>query len=130
VLLNPALGEGFGVPVLEAQACGVPAIVTDFSAMREVCGAGWHVSHKPYWTGQGSWQATADVDDIASALEECYSRPKGQVERMSHAAQRHAQSYAVAKVLKQFMLPALAAAQERFDRQRPVTIAPRLKQAA
>ena len=38
VLLNPAMGEGFGLPVLEAQACGVPAIVTDFTAMSEVCG--------------------------------------------------------------------------------------------
>ena len=57
VLLNPAMGEGFGIPVLEAQACGVPAIVTDFSAMQEVCGAGWHVKYQPHWTGQNSWQA-------------------------------------------------------------------------
>jgi glycosyltransferase involved in cell wall biosynthesis len=68
VLLNPAMGEGFGITVLEAQACGVPAIVTDFTAMREVCGAGWHVKHQPYWTGLGSWQAIPDVDDIVSAL--------------------------------------------------------------
>jgi glycosyltransferase involved in cell wall biosynthesis len=74
VLLNPAMGEGFGITVLEAQACGVPAIVTDFTAMREVCGAGWHVKHQPYWTGLGSWQAIPDVDDIVSALEECYDR--------------------------------------------------------
>jgi glycosyltransferase involved in cell wall biosynthesis len=40
VLLNPAMGEGFGITVLEAQACGTPAIVTDFSAMTEVCGGG------------------------------------------------------------------------------------------
>ena len=33
VLLNPAMGEGFGIPVLEAQACGMPVIVTDHSAM-------------------------------------------------------------------------------------------------
>src|SRR5262249_26189176 len=38
VLLNPSMGEGFGLPVLEAHACGVPAIVTDFTAMSEVCG--------------------------------------------------------------------------------------------
>src|SRR5690606_25909845 len=41
VLLNPSMGEGFGVPLIEAQACGTPVIVTDFSAMRELCFAGW-----------------------------------------------------------------------------------------
>jgi glycosyltransferase involved in cell wall biosynthesis len=39
VMLNPAMGEGFGVPILEAQACGTPAIVTDWTAMSEVCKA-------------------------------------------------------------------------------------------
>ena len=57
VLLNASMGEGFGLTVLEAQACGVPAIVTDFTAMREVCGAGWKVGYERYWTDQASWQA-------------------------------------------------------------------------
>src|SRR5258705_13676914 len=30
------MAEGFGLPILEAQACGVPALVTDFSACREL----------------------------------------------------------------------------------------------
>jgi glycosyltransferase involved in cell wall biosynthesis len=130
VLLNPAMGEGFGVPVLEAQACGTPAIVTDFSAMREVCGAGWRVKHSPYWTGLGSWQAVPDVDDIAHALEECYSLPPGKREKMSLVARRHAMEYALPRVVKQYMLPALKTAQDRFENQRPVTISPRLKAAA
>jgi glycosyltransferase involved in cell wall biosynthesis len=41
VLLAPSLGEGFGIPVLEAQACGVPVIVTNATAQTELCGAGW-----------------------------------------------------------------------------------------
>jgi glycosyltransferase involved in cell wall biosynthesis len=130
VLLNPAMGEGFGVCVLEAQACGIPVIVTDFTAMTEVCGSGWAVNHTPYWTGMGSWQATPDVDDIADALEECYGRSSALREKMAKAARRHAQEYALPKVFKQFMLPALRAAEQRFSAQRPVQIAPRLKQAA
>ena len=43
VLLAPSMGEGFGIPVLEANACGTPAIVSDFSAQPEVMGAGWTV---------------------------------------------------------------------------------------
>jgi glycosyltransferase involved in cell wall biosynthesis len=130
VLLNPAMGEGFGIPVLEAQACGVPVVVTDFSAMRELCGAGWTVKHSPYWTGLNSWQAVPDVDDIFDALEECYGLPVGQREKVAQTARRHALDYALPKVLKQHMLPALRTAEQRFANQRTVTISPRLKQAA
>jgi glycosyltransferase involved in cell wall biosynthesis len=130
VLLNPAMGEGFGIPVLEAQACGVPAIVTDFSAMREVCGAGWHVKHRPYWTGLDSWQAVPDSDDIADALEECYDLRPQQREHLSDTARRHADGYALPRVFKQHMLPALRRVEQRFSEREPVRIRPRAKVAA
>jgi glycosyltransferase involved in cell wall biosynthesis len=41
--------------VLEAAARGVPAIVTDFGAMSEVCGAGWKVGYRRHWTDQSAW---------------------------------------------------------------------------
>ncbi len=34
-------GEGFGLPTIEAQACGVPAIVTDTTSGTELCKTGW-----------------------------------------------------------------------------------------
>jgi glycosyltransferase involved in cell wall biosynthesis len=40
VLVNPAMGEGYGVPILEAAACGTPAIVGGWTAMPEVAGPG------------------------------------------------------------------------------------------
>ena len=130
VLLNPATGEGFGVPVLEAQACGVPAIVTNFSAMPEVCGAGWHVACRPQWTGQNSWQALADVEDIVQALRHCYSLSAGERRALSAKARRHAEGYAVPKVVERHMLPALVEARERLDARKPVSLAPPLKAAA
>lgn len=114
VLLNPSMGEGFGVPVLEAQACGVPAIVTDFSAMAEVCGAGWRAEHVPWWTGQNSWQALPDVDDLTAALEECYALSGSQRDALSKQARDHALGYDVRRVTDKFMLPALAEAQKRL----------------
>ena len=54
VLLNPSSGEGFGIPIVEAQACGTPVIVTDFTAMSELCGAGWKVQGQRIWTAQAS----------------------------------------------------------------------------
>jgi glycosyltransferase involved in cell wall biosynthesis len=37
-LLFPSLGEGFGWPLIEAQACGCPVITTDAPPMNEVAG--------------------------------------------------------------------------------------------
>lgn len=34
----PTLYEGFGIPVIEAQACGTPVLTSDCSALPEVCG--------------------------------------------------------------------------------------------
>ncbi len=36
--LLPSLWEGFGIPVLEAMACGTPAIVSNVSSLPEVVG--------------------------------------------------------------------------------------------
>ena len=36
----PTLYEGFGVPVLEAQACGTPVLTSNLSALPETGGSG------------------------------------------------------------------------------------------
>ena len=38
VLAFPSLHEGFGIPLLEAMACGVPIVTSNISAMPEVAG--------------------------------------------------------------------------------------------
>lgn len=40
VVLLPSFTEGFGLPILEAQICGIPVITSDVSSMPEVAGTG------------------------------------------------------------------------------------------
>lgn len=38
VYLQPSLAEGFGLPVLEAMACGCPVVASNLSSLREIIG--------------------------------------------------------------------------------------------
>lgn len=114
VLLSCSMGEGFGIPVLEAQACGVPGIVTNFSAQPEVCGSGWHVECKPFWTPQLSWQAVPDVDDMVSALNRAIGMSKAEKQHKRDKAREHAMNYSVPTVMSDHMLPALREVQKRL----------------
>ncbi len=75
VLLMPSMSEGFGIPIIEAQACGTPVIVTDSTSMPELLGDGWLVEGQPWWDSlQNAWMVTPLVPSIVQALEESYQR--------------------------------------------------------
>ena len=75
VLLAPTLGEGFGITVAESQSCGVPVIVSDFSAQPELVGDGWKVPGQPLWdAAQLAWFQIPNVHAIVNALNEAYER--------------------------------------------------------
>lgn len=40
VLAFPSIHEGFGRPIIEAQACGLPVVVADTASAREIAGTG------------------------------------------------------------------------------------------
>jgi glycosyltransferase involved in cell wall biosynthesis len=73
VLLMLTRGEGFGVPIIEAQACGTPVIVTDWTAPSDLVGAGWKIPivGKRWTVLEGYW-AEPSVDAAVEALEEAY----------------------------------------------------------
>ena len=75
VLLSATAGEGFGLPVLEAQACGTRVIVSNFSAQPELVGDGWVAEVQPQWNPtQAGWFATPMVESIAEGLEQAFAR--------------------------------------------------------
>lgn len=74
VLLNPCKSEGFGLPLVEAQMCGCPIAVTDFSTTEELFSAGWRLQGQPDWaSGLNSWRVNVHLSEIVSALEDAHS---------------------------------------------------------
>src|SRR6185436_18434063 len=73
VLLNPSMSEGFGIPIIEAQACGVPVIVSDHSSMPELSQTQWLVGGDRWWDGvQMAFAIMPSVKSILENLEIAY----------------------------------------------------------
>jgi hypothetical protein len=73
VLLMPSMGEGFGIPVIEAQACGTRVIVSDFSAQPELVGDGFLVEGQRYWNPtQNQFLFTPFIPSIVESLQKAY----------------------------------------------------------
>ncbi|MFD0923576.1 glycosyltransferase family 4 protein [Saccharopolyspora rosea] len=74
-LVLPSRDEGFGLPALEALACGIPVVCSDIPALREVT------------AGHAALFPRDDVDALRDALREALSRPRdGADARRAHAA--------------------------------------------
>lgn len=86
VLIGASAGEGFGLPVMEAQACGCPVITTNWTSMRELTVNG--IATAPaqrHWTPLASWAAVVSIDHVHDALEQVYNWPSD--ERRERAEQ-------------------------------------------
>jgi glycosyltransferase involved in cell wall biosynthesis len=75
VLCSPSHGEGFGLPIVEAMATGIPAITTKCSSMEELNPDGIQVDGEPFWNGtHRAWWIRPSIAGIWQALEQAYEQ--------------------------------------------------------
>ncbi len=101
--------EGCGMPILEAQACGTPAIVPDNSAQPEwVEGHGWVVPCCDHivvlTTPQHNKWPLVDVDKSVEALKEAYEDDEKR-QRLGREARKAMLEYDWAKIVEEKWLP-------------------------
>lgn len=80
-LAFPSLEEGFGLPVLEAMACGTPVVTSKASSLPEVAG------------GHAALVDPMDVASIAAGLELVVTEPPAARAARIAAALEHARGY-------------------------------------
>lgn len=110
VLVAPSMGEGFGIPVIEAQAAGCPVIVSDFTAQSELAGPGWKVpigDDDRVWTPYDSEWCAPRPSEIRKGLEWALEL-RGDV-ALRAASRDFALDYDADRVFEQFLHPAVLA---------------------
>ena len=89
-------GEGAGMPLLEAAACGTPGIWGGWTAMPEYAKAGWVVGRteaQPQMNAGRVWWQTPAVDAIHDRMEQAYGCEKQLRDVMSSEARDGAMNH-------------------------------------
>lgn len=105
VLSAAAFGEGFGLPIIESQACGTPVITTRASSMEELNPHGISVDGEPFWNGvHKGWWIRPDISGLVDAYEQAYLN-RNNVDQDKLVA--FASTYDYKTVAEQYTAPAI-----------------------
>jgi glycosyltransferase involved in cell wall biosynthesis len=121
VLLGATYGEGFGLPLVEAMACGVPVITTKCSSMEELNPDGIQVDGEPFWNGvHRGWWIRPSIAGMVAALEQAYEQRRD----VDQAKLRESVSeYEVGNVAEKYMRPTVDELLERMAVRRGIAAA-------
>ncbi len=99
-------GEGAGLPYLEAAACGVPSLCTDYAAGPEYVGPGYTIPWKDYviYDTPGVRRPLADIDEIARVLTKIMNSDP---EKLAKKTMRFAENFRWKNIIKTFWKPFL-----------------------
>ncbi len=125
VLAAPSMGEGFGIPILESQACGTPVYVGDWTSMSELCFGGYLLP-KPgvfvsdygfidqdFYTPLAANQIMPSIGHIIEALEWAYRNKDNAA--LSAAARAGALAYDADTVARLYWQPVLEDIEARIN---------------
>ena len=116
VLLHASRGEGFGLASLHAQAVGTPVITGDWTAMSELCWAGWKIpkedAYKERTMLESHWYVVRP-GAVTEALETAYNARGDQ--KLRRQAMLGAKPYQIDEVARRYLKPLLSELEERIE---------------
>ncbi len=116
-LLAPSTNEGFGVPIIEAQACGIPVITNNFTSMPELIVEGetgylCEIATKRY-TPLRAYIGIPSVQSIYDNMEKMFIADRVE---MGKKAREKAKEYDAKKVVREMWNPYLEKVQAEIYR--------------
>jgi glycosyltransferase involved in cell wall biosynthesis len=120
VLSSVTMGEGFGVPIIEAQACGTPVIVGGWTAMPELVGSGLVIAPEDaerMFTPMSAYQYLPRMEAVLEAYEQAYAVKDD--ERVRTEARDFALAYDADAVTQDYWKPVLAEIEQRISGAEP-----------
>jgi glycosyltransferase involved in cell wall biosynthesis len=112
VLLAATYAEGFGIPIVEAMAAGVPVITTRCSSMEELNPDGIQIDGSPFWNGvHKAWWMRPSPGEMWRALEQAYEQ-RGDVDPVK--LRESVAAYEVGRVAEEHMRPVVDELLERM----------------
>lgn len=103
LLFSPTMAEGFGLTQAEAMACGVPVVITDYSASPEVVGPGGILVPPAYFVTNiyaHEW-ALIDEDKATAAVRRLIEKPALRRE-LGKAGRKHVAQYTWSRTVELF----------------------------
>ncbi len=108
VFCLPTRGEGFGLPLIEAEACGVPVVTTGASTGPELCPTQYLIpvhNHEWQWFNK-EWRPNVNAENILEVLEKAYQDKDRS--KVGEKGREFAQDYDWNTVFETYWRPVLA----------------------
>lgn len=121
VLSFATMGEGFGIPAIEAQACGTPVITSNFTAQKELNPHGWQVGGQLWFDDfQKADLQTPDDHQMLDALLAAYEARGYQALR--DLCREFALGYDADKVFEESWVPVIADLEAKLPTAEPIKL--------
>jgi glycosyltransferase involved in cell wall biosynthesis len=106
VYLTTTLGEGWGLPITEAMAAGLPVVAPRNSSLLEIGGEGRAILYEcreRVWVDNSGYRPLGLLDDIVAALRHVVTMPEDERRRLVEAARAFTSRLEWAAVARQWV---------------------------